>query len=60
MIHCLTCDCGHIIDVEDDLNEAGRAMLKRRGPPRCFGCHGARMHEAWISESLVDDEAPGE
>ena len=47
MRHVLVCECGQRVDVKLDLNDFAQDMLKRRGPPKCFGCNKLKMRESW-------------
>ena len=52
MKHVLVCPvCKHRIAVATKLNDTGREMLARRGPPKCPVKSCARMLEQWEASS---------
>ena len=55
MIHILTCECGHTVDVAREISAEGQRILEALGAPRCFHCHRHRMREAWLADHLFED-----
>ena len=48
--------CGHELDL-DDLNDSGREMLAKHGPPRCLSC-GRERYRVEVS-GVVTQLGPG-